>query len=889
MKRTFAALSSGLLLALSLASPQARNAGAPPDPSASATSSAARLSSWQRHVAMASESPFRGLSWRAVGPKFAGGRVETIDAVPGKPGAIYVGFGSGNVWKTENDGLTWRPLFEHESTFTIGALAVSRTKPGLIWVGTGESLMARSSFAGTGVFKSIDDGRTWTNIGLNDTHHIGGIVLDPGNPDVAYVAALGHMFTPNAERGLFKTTDGGATWTKSLFVSDRVGVADAVMDPSDPRILYAAAWERDRKAWRTAGSGPGSGLYKTTDGGAHWTKLSAGLPGPELGRIGLAVSIANPGVVYACVDNPAPDPKDPKKKTGWEIYRSEDKGESWTRANRDPLPSAFGDIEVSPEDANRLYVLGVDVWESSDGGRTFARTGGKVVHLEPHPTRALHLDQHDLWIDPRDPGRLLLGNDGGLYVSRDRGLTWLHANNLPVSEFYAVSVDEGSPYRIFGGTQDNAALFGPGDRRLEDGIADGWRNVWIDLWGGGDSYDTIGDPLDPDIVYYEQQFGGIKRKSMAAGATRNIQPKAAKGEPALRYNWKSPFLVSRHNPLTVYFGANKLFKSLDRGDRWTCISPDLSTDPGEDRRGDVPYGTITTLSESPLRPGLLYVGTDDGNVFVTQNDGVTWDKIRAGLPDKWVSRVEASSHDEGTVFAALTGYREDDFAAYLFRSSDYGATWTPISANLPAESVNVIREDPKVKGLLYIGTDQGGVFASPDAGATWVSLCSDLPTCSVHDIAVASAAGELVIGTHGRSCFVLDIDPVRAYTGEARAKEAHLFDVRPADLPKARDYGGDWAYETRHPAVFHYALKSAAADVRVVILDAEGAFVRTLPGTGNPGVNRVEWDLGPEPVADAKAAYSAAARLVKPGRYVVEIKSGDRVLLKGEVSVNKAR
>jgi hypothetical protein len=436
--------------------------------------------------------------------------------------------------------------------------------------------MARSSFAGTGVFKSTDDGRTWKNVGLSDTHHIGGILLDPRNPDVAYVSALGHMYTPNAERGLFKTTDGGATWTKSLFVSDRVGVADAVMDPSNPRIIYAAAWERDRKAWRTVGSGPGSGLYKTTDAGAHWTKLSAGLPGPELGRIGLAVSISNPKVVYACVDNPAPDPKDPKKKTGWEIYRSADKGESWTRANRDPLPSAFGDIEVSPEDANRLYVLGVDVWESSDGGRTFARMGGTVVHLEPHPTRALHLDQHDLWIDPRDPNRLLLGNDGGLYISRDRGLTWLHANNLPVSEFYAISVDEGSPYRIFGGTQDNAALLGPGDRRLEDGIADGWRNVWIDLWGGGDSYYTAGDPLDPDIVYYEQQFGGIKRKSMATGATRNIQPKAGKGEPALRYNWMSPFLVSRHNPLTVYFGTNKLFKSLDRSVP-ACSTPGPTT------------------------------------------------------------------------------------------------------------------------------------------------------------------------------------------------------------------------------------------------------------------------------------------------------------------------
>jgi len=880
-------LASIPLLMLTLAASQAPKQR--PSSASTATPAAARLASWDRHAALAAESPFRSLSWRAVGPKFSGGRIETIDAVPGDPGAIYIGFGSGNVWKTENGGLTWRPIFERESTFTIGALAVSRSRPGLLWVGTGESLMARSSFAGTGVFKSTDDGRTWTNTGLADTHHIGRVLLDPGNPDVVYVAALGHQYTFNAERGLFKTTDGGATWTKSLFVSDRVGVVDAVMDPSDSRILYAAAWERDRKAWRTVGSGPGSGIYRTTDAGGHWTKLGAGLPGPELGKIGLAVSGSNPSVVYAAVDNPAPDPKDPKKKTGWEIYRSPDKGETWAKANREPVPSAFGDIQVSPEDENRLYVLGVDVWASADGGGTFARMGGTVVHLEPHPTRALHLDQHDLWIDPRDPARLLLGNDGGLYISRDRGLTWLHVNNLPAGEFYAISVDDGAPYRIFGGTQDNAALFGPGDRRLEDGIPDGWRNVWIDLWGGGDSYYTAGDPVDPDIIYYEQQFGGFKRKSMATGVSRNIQPRAGKDEPALRYNWMSPFLVSRHNPLTLYFGANRLFKSLDRGDHWRAVSPDLTTGPGKDRQGDVPYGTITTLSESPLRPGLLYVGTDDGNIQVTRDDGVTWTRIRAGLPDKWVSRVEASARAEGTVYAALTGYREDDFGAYLFKSADYGATWTSIAGNLPAESVNVVREDPQVKDLLYAGTDQGGVFASRDAGASWVSLCADLPTCAVHDIAVASAAGELVIGTHGRSCFVLDIDPVRRFTDEVRAKDAHLFDVRPADLPKARDYAGDWATETRHPAVLHYFLKAAAADVKVVVSDAKGALVRTLGGTGHPGINRVEWDLAPEPAADAKTPYSAAAALVKPGRFAVEIKSGDRVLLKGEVAVNKAR
>jgi len=838
------------------------------DPS-SYTSSAERLSSWEKHVRMARRSPFHGLRWMPLGPKKQGGRVETIDAVPGT-NTIYVGFGAGNIWKSVNGGLTWLPIFEHEPTFTIGDLAVSPSDPETIWVGTGENLMARSSFAGLGVFKSTDGGRSWSHMGLAETHHIGRVVIHPKNPDVVYVAALGHNYTFNEERGLFKTTDGGKTWEKILFVSEKAGVVDVVMDPLNPEILYAASWERDRKAWNNVGFGEGSGLYKTTDGGATWKRLTNGFPtGPYIGRIGLDVSLSHPNVVYALVSNQTPvevKTKEGKRTTtiGAEVYRSADKGETWQKAamKNDRLRvHSYGDIRVSPDDPDTIYVLGVNLLCSEDGGETFEKLEGTIVHLYHHPTRALHLDQHDLWIDPGNPDRLILGNDGGIYLSNDRGRNWLHLNNIPAGEFYAVSVDTADPYFVYGGTQDNAALFGPGDRILEEAIEDHWENVWIDLWGGGDSYITLVDPTDPNIIYFEQQFGDFQRKNMKTGEIRRIRPKAGKEEPALRYNWMSPFIISHHNPLTLYFGANKLFKSLNRGNDWVCISPDLTTQPGPERQGNVPYGTITTISESPLKPGLLYAGTDDGRVWVTQNDGTTW--------------VEIGNLE--TVYVTLTGYREDDFQTYVYASQDLGKTWRSIAANLPAEQVNVLREDPAHQNLLYIGTDQGGVYVSPDGGSSWMSLCADLPTTPVHDIAIQPRAREMVIATHGRSVFKLDLVPVQEFTPEIADKNGHLFPVRPALLPRSRDYRGDWAYETGRNAIIHYYLKEEAP-VEIIISDEKGKVVRTLRRPGEAGINTAVWDLKPGTKGGKPSVYEPAVKLVEPGRYNVEIRAGSTVL-----------
>ncbi len=485
-----------------------------------ATKAEDRLYAWEKQKKMRQISPFKNIKWRPVGPKFQGGRIETIASHADNSATIYVGFGAGNIWKTENQGTTWKPVFEQESTFAIGDIEVAKSDPDIVWAGTGESLMARSSFAGTGVFKSENGGLTWKNMGLPESHHIGRIVIDPENPKIVYVAALGHQYTFNKERGLYKTTDGGLTWNKSLYISEKVGVVDVVMDPSDSRILYAAAWERDRKAWNKLINGEGSAVYKTTDAGLSWNKLTAGLPyGKYIGRIGLATAPSAPATIYAVVDNQTPiKTQGRNRRIGGEVYRSNDRGETWPKTHSKALFAgvnySFGDIRVSPEDENKVYVLGVNLMASEDGGRTFHPIKGTVVHLLYHSTRALHLDQHDLWIDPKDPDRLLLGNDGGLFISRDRGKNWLHVNNIPTAEFYAISLDMAEPYNIYGGTQDNSALFGPANQEIEDGIRDPWQHIWIDLWGGGDSYFTLADPETAGIIYYEQQFGPLKRKNM---------------------------------------------------------------------------------------------------------------------------------------------------------------------------------------------------------------------------------------------------------------------------------------------------------------------------------------------------------------------------------------
>ncbi len=833
------------------------------------TAAVTREAAWQQHRDLTAASPYAGMRWTQMGPTINGGRVEAIAVPTGQSTTFYVGMAAGGLWKTTNDGLTWRQVFRNESSYAIGDVAVAPSNAKVVWVGTGEAQPRHSGYAypGTGIFRSSDAGATWRSVGLTDTHHIGKVLIHPRNPDRVYVAAIGHFWSPNAERGVFMTTDGGQHWTKSLYVNDSTGVVDLAMDPANPDILYAWAWQ--------VPSGRDGGLYKSTDGGRRWRHIVNGLPEGRLGRAGLDVAPSSPKVVYAFIDNQAPGPSKDQPVLGGEVYRSDDRGEHWRKVNEQSLYRVFGefgwkfcDVRVSPKNADELFILGNRGMHSTDGGKTYARIGEQVLRLNDTPGRALHLDHHDIWINPADPDHILLGNDGGVFASHDRGRSWLHLNTIPAVQFYAIAADTGAaPYRVFGGTQDNAAVYGPSDARVEDALPDRWRHVYLDPWTGGDSYVTLPDPTDARIVYYEHQNGEMLRMDitgssvMSGGpATTNIAPRAPKGDSAWRFSWYAPFVVSRYVPRTLYMGGNRVFKSEDRGDHWAPISPELADAAGGER-AVVPTGTVTMLSESRVRRGLLYAGTEGGAVWRTGDDGTGWTNVRADLPKKWVSRVIASEHREGTVYVALTGYREDDARPYLFASDDSGSTWRSIAANLPMASVNVIREDPAHADVLYIGTDQG-VYVSLDRGGRWHSLSANLPTTAVHDLVVQSAADDLLIGTYGLGAWKLELMPVTALTGALLTQPLHLFEPRSVSTDEYPWEQAPGDRRGRPRATLHYHAGSAEP-VNLVVRDSADQPVRTLVTQAGPGVHAVEWDL-----------LDNAGREVSAGRYRVEARMG---------------
>ena len=570
-----------------------------------------------------------------------------------------------------------------------------------------------------------------------------------------------------------------------------------------------------------------------------------------------------------------PDRKQFIDVIGGEVYRSKNKGETWTKMNEYNLDSffnnygyAFCDIRVSPDNEHEIYILGVRLLHSINGGKTFTQIGKKGVHA----------DHHELWIDPHDPDRLLNGNDGGLNFSYDRGKTWQRIDNLPIGEFYTVSVDFKTPYNIYGGLQDTGVFYGPSTEILELGVEDPWRRI-----SGGDGMFVFVDPADSDSVYYGLQFGRIFRKNLSGTNSFDITPKAKLNDPPLRYNWMTPFIISQHNPLIVYYGTNRLFKSLNKGDKWLCISPDLSTNPGPEKQGDIPYGTITSIGESALKPGLIYVGTDDGNVQRTHNDGVSWTRLSEGLPKKWVSRVMASQHDESTVFVSMTGYREDDFNKYLFMSTDFGETWEPIAGTLPAEPINVIREDPNHRDILYVGTDLGA-YVSLDRGKIWHSLNHSLPSAAVHDLILHPRENELIVATHGKSVFKLDAEYIQQYPNIERAHEDHLFKIKPAALPRSRGYKGEWAQERLREGFIYYYLESPAAHAQIAIRDSSGGLIKNLIGTCEKGINVAIWDLTFEGGREIGRSFASSGEYVKPGSYRVEISAG-KSRLEGTIEV----
>ncbi len=687
-------------------------------------------------------------SWRPLGPKNCGGRVEGIDSPLGNPSVIYAGVGSGGVWKSVNGGLSWKHVFANEATFAIGDVTVDPSDDETVWVGTGEAHLGGMSYDGTGVYRSTDGGETWEHRGLVESARIGKVLVDPRDSDVVCVGVIGPTRGKDAGRGVHITKDGGATWRHTLFAGPEVGVIDLVRDPFDPDRLWAAAWDRARR-----GDG---GVFQSTDAGETWERLDGGLlSGPDVGRVALAASASQEGVLYALMVDHSP-PGNGRYDVGGALYRSNDGGANWSRTSEDYVDTYVGwdfcDVMASPDNPDQVYVCGFRLMVSSDGGASFERGGEKVFRLLEHPGRGMHLDMHDLWIDPNQPERLLLGTDGGLYVSMDRAKSWLHLNNLPIAEFYTVYLDQAEPFGIWGGTQDNASLFAPITASLDELSSDDWSYVYLDPWDGGDGFATFPCPSGDGTVYYEHQNGDMRRKRPGAplrwgkGSGKRITPAAAEGADPLRFAWNTPLLPSAHTEGVLYCAAQSVFRSTDRGDSWSPLSADLTGG----------QGSVTTLSESPVDAQRLAAGAGRGNVSMTSDGGESWQAVGASLPREAVKRVELSRHSPETLFVCLSSPHQGVERPNVYGSDDFGETWSWLGGGLPNCPVNVVVEGAAGTGELYAGTNLG-VYASVDGGETWGSISKGLPTAPVLDLKLHAGSSTLVAVTHGLSAFALQL------------------------------------------------------------------------------------------------------------------------------------
>ena len=801
---------------------------------------------------------FSNLQFRNLGPAVAGGRVTAVVGVPGHPETYYVGTAAGGVFKSEDGATTWRYISAGIPVPSIGAMALAPSNPNLIWVATGEANLRNDIVTGHGVFFSPDAGASWRAMGLDDAGQVANIVVNPHDPEMVFVAAFGHAWGPNAERGVFRTTDGGHTWKKVLYIDDKTGASDLVMDPSNPMILYAGMWQAQRYPWMLASGGSTSGIYRSTDGGETWQKLNAGLPRPPVGRIGLAIASSNPKHVYALVES--------KEGVLWD---SSDYGEHWTKVSDNYLinarPFYFCHLFVAPNDEHKIYFLSFDVVLSNDGGKT--------AHII---SRGVHADHHTLWIDPTDPNRLIEGNDGGVYTSWNGGQTWQFRDALPIEQFYSVALDDRTPYNICGGLQDNSGWCGPSQTLSRGPIP---NNEWWTTVGGDGQY-VVPGLNGSSLIYSDSQYGEIEALDRDAGQRRHIRPyMLSQGDLALselkyRFNWTAPIAVSPGNGKEVYLGGNVLFRSNDAGDHWSAISPDLTRndkskqvltggDILKDLSGAENYDTILAISLSPMDPKVIWVGTDDGNVQVTQDGGQHWANVTSKIPQlpEWgrISQIEASPSEAGTAYVAVDIHETDDNRPYVFKTRDFGKSWTAINRGLPPQSAHVVREDPNQRGLLVLGTD-AGLFYSPDEGDHWTALKSGFPATPVYDLKFDKRSHDLVVATHGRGLFILDdITPLEQFTAEVQNSEMHLFAVTPAHLWNMFNrYGrsAGWAAPNRPTgALISYYLKQsieprrggeserAAAPVTIVITAPNGETVRTLHGAGHQGVNRVAWDL----------------------------------------------
>lgn len=999
-----AGLAVASLAALQAQTPQAQppaapQAAAPPPPPS---------------INQSDDSLLRTFKWRNIGPASMGGRIDDFAVVESNPSTYYIGFATGGIFKTVNNGTTFTPIFDTYPTSSIGDIAVAPSDPNILYVGTGEPNNRQSSSFGDGIYKSTDAGKTFTYVGLKETQSIARIVVHPTNPNIVYVAVIGHLFGPNKERGLYKTIDGGKTWTNTKFIDEDTGFTDVVVDPKNPERLFAASYQRRRTPNGFNGGGPGSGLWKTTDGGKTWTKLTgSGLPEGIIGRIGLDICRTKPNVIVAQFEvgasggtgarvtadgkemlpgqgsgggapggegaaavaaggragaaatgaaggrgtgggrrgqqagaaapaagaQPAqPVPPDPKR-TG--VWRSDDGGKTWkVVSNETDRPMYYSQVRIDPNNDQVIYMGGAPAFKSIDGGKTFRRI----------PNLA-HSDHHAIWIDPKNSSHVMYGNDGGLDVSYDGGDTWDFIATMAVGQFYSVSADMRKPYFVCGGLQDNGSWCGPSAKRANVGIL---NSDWFRV-GGGDGFYTQQDPTDWATVYSESQDGNVQRLDLRAGRTVSIRPRPAGAggrgganpeaiaqmaaqlgvappstasnvvpEPpageAFRFFWNTPTVLSPHNPRTVWLGGNRLFKSVNRGDTYT-MTQDLTRNLSRFERpimgvkGDAPMASkhdgvattsvITTVDESPVMPGVVWVGTNDGNLQVSRDGGLSWKNVVAnvkGAPDEThIARVEPSHFDAGTCYVVLDAHRTDDHKPYVYVTKDYGQTFASIAANLPMGNANVLREDPKNRNLLYLGTEYA-LYVSVNGGKEWKRFMTGLPTVRIDDLLVHPRDNDLIVGTHGRSIWIVDdISPLQQLTDAVMNADAFLFPPRPgvlwrSDTQESINTGGNKFFRGENPqpgtAISYYLKTAATGDVKITISDYAGKVVREITGPKDAGLNRVQWNLRGNPPAAAaggggrggggggggggRGGFGGGGAALEPGSYLVKLTVGGK-------------
>ncbi len=929
-------------------------------PQPPATSAEDRLEGFEQRKTLLKQSLVKNVAFESVGPTVFSGRVVDLAVNPKDPTIFYVAYASGGLWYTENNGTTLTPVFDHEAVMTIGDIAVDWER-NIIWVGTGESNSSRSSYSGLGMYCSKDGGKSWEHRGLIESHHISRIVLHPNDPNTLWVASLGHLYSENKERGMYKTSDGGKTWKQTLFVNQNAGGIDLVIDPENPDILYSAIWDKSRRAWNFVEAGKGSGIYKSTNGGENWSMLNnpkSGFPNGEgVGRIGLAIYKKDgKTVLYALLDNYFRRPKDknseasdgltkdklrnmtapqflelkmkqvadylednnfPEKYTakkviemveynkikpsalaeyledansllfdtpviGAEVYRSDNEGKTWAKTHDGYLDNVynsygyyFGTIRVSPHDPNKIYIAGVPVLRSNDGGKTFKNINGANVHV----------DHHALWLSSTRDKHIILGNDGGAVISYDDGDSWIRCSTPAVGQFYSVVLDDAKPYNIYGGLQDNGVWVGPSSYKESTRWQQRGKYPYEGIMGG-DGMQVQVDSRNRDIVYTGFQFGNYFRIDRASGARTYLTPKHELGDRPYRWNWQAPIHLSVHNQDILYMGSNKLLRSFNQGNDFDEISGDLTTGG---IKGDVAYSTLTSIHESPLKFGLIYVGTDDGYVHVTHDGGNTWKRISDSFPKQmWVTKVQASTFEKSRIYASLNGYRWDDFNAYAYVSEDYGNTWKPIGTDLPKEPINVIKEDPKNPNILYIGTDHG-VYVSLDRGKSFQAMNGGLPAVAVHDVAIHPRDNELVLGTHGRSFWKASVNEMQQLSDNILAKTIHGFSI------DKRRYSSRWGSirnqysEAFEPSMSIPFYSSKSGNMVIAIKTEKGDILKQMTHKADQGLNYVEYDLtiekssaknykkyldsikkeGDDPV-ELKEADNGMTYL-KPGKYVVEM------------------